>query len=664
MKLCLNMIVKDESAIIARCLNSVIPYITAAVIVDTGSTDNTIEIIERTLAAAEIPFRIHRAPFVNFMQARNEALEQARYSDLNFENILLVDADMELVVEDETCFDNLTGPSYDILQKAGTLSYINRRVVNRFETGNYRGVTHEYLDVASAGVLSGVHFLDHACGANRADKFKRDIDLLLADLKVHPDNERSWFYLAQSYRDNGQPAQAAQAYKRRVEMGGWDEEVWNARVNHAACLESLGDTGGFIRETLAAYNFRPSRAEPLYDLAKFFRERGDNYTSLLFSERGLAIPKTKDGLFVNDHVYQSGLREEYSICAFYDPARRDEGFRVTNDLALDLATPEHSRQLAKNNLYFYLKPLYSFAPSFKSKRINFKSPDGYIAMNPSIANVDGLLMAIIRTVNYTITSDGRYEIRAGDGSITDDNPIDTRNYLVQLDSDLEITFTQNITWERPEAKFKAVIGLEDMRLFSINGDLYANACVREQTEQGWCEQVSVRLRTDGDSPHSGGARPIRATEPLTMLPEHRQNEKNWMNWEGTHNFVYRLGTLINPYGEFITQAPPPYFVDTISGSSQAINIESERRRLAVVHEARHRPDTGQRYYNHRFALMDETGALLKLSLPFVLHDKQIEFVAGLCWHPEGDRLLISYGIRDEEAWIAEISYTEVLEMLK
>ena len=77
-----------------------------------------------------------------------------------------------------------------------------------------------------------------------------------------------------------------------------------------------GDEGGFVRELLMAYNYRPSRAEPLYDLARYFRERGDNQSSLLFSETGMKIPLPSDLLFVNEFVYKTGLKEEFSIVRF------------------------------------------------------------------------------------------------------------------------------------------------------------------------------------------------------------------------------------------------------------------------------------------------------------------------------------------------------------
>jgi hypothetical protein len=48
---------------------------------------------------------------------------------------------------------------------------------------------------------------------------------------------------------------------------------------------------------------------------------------------------------------------------------------------------------------------------------------------------------------------------------------------------------------------------------------------------------------------------------------------------------------------------------------------------------------------------------------FLQQTNQIEFAAGMCWHPEGQRLLISYGIRDCEAWLGSVEAREVAELL-
>ena len=267
---------------------------------------------------------------------------------------------MELVVEDQAFRTRLHAPGYRLIQRAGSdLVYWNTRLVQRGLGARYRGVTHEYLDVPG-GVeeLKGVWYKDYASGANRTDKFERDIRLLTQALEHEPENVCTWFYLAQSYRDAGRTAEAADTYAKRAEMGGWDEEAWYARLQLARCLRSLGDDGGFLRQALAAFHQRTHRAEPLYDLARYYRERGMHEVSVLFSEPGLALAlPEQDVLFLENYIYSVGIREEFAIAAFYarDPARRDRGSAVCNAIALDRDVPEASRALARSNLLFYIE---------------------------------------------------------------------------------------------------------------------------------------------------------------------------------------------------------------------------------------------------------------------------------------------------------------------
>ena len=123
--LCLNMIVKNESARIERALASAAPYINTFVIVDTGSTDDTIEKIAKFFQDRKIPGVIGKTEFKDFSQARNVALEGARMPGLpiKFDYILLMDADMELKVNDPTWLDDIQGESFDMYQVAGALKY-------------------------------------------------------------------------------------------------------------------------------------------------------------------------------------------------------------------------------------------------------------------------------------------------------------------------------------------------------------------------------------------------------------------------------------------------------------------------------------------------------------------------------------------------------------
>lgn len=657
-KLCLNSIVKNEASRIERMLKSVAPHIDCAVIYDTGSTDNTPDVMAKFFEGRNIPYSIVRGQFVNFEQARNAALFEARTSHHAWDYLLLCDADMELVVEDKDFKKQLAGGlAYNVVQKAGSLSYHNARFISRKATGKYVGVTHEYLDVACAGEVHGIYFTDHADGANRVDKFKRDIALLSPELEKDPKNARYWFYLAQSYRDAGQPAKAAEAYRKRIELGGWDEEVWNARCNLAHSLRDMGDENGFVAELLAAYEFRPSRAESLYDLAKFYREKGMNRASTLVSEEGLRIKRPGDLLFVNDYVYSTGMREEFAITAFYDDARRARGFDMCNYVALDKKGTDFSREQARTNMFHYIRPLCESLPSFTSRRIGYTPPAMYTPLNPSIAVVGDDIRVVMRTVNYTMDEHGRYLIKSTNGEANSSNPIHTRNFLLRLRHNFSVELAREILppIDFPKPAFDLVVGFEDMRLFRWRSAWWVNACVREQTREGWCEQWIARIdQSTGDA---------RLVEPRPMLPPVRQHEKNWMPWVDGDNleFAYRLGVTVDPTGVEVSRSPVNFSVDQISGGSQVIPFKAGF--LSVVHEARHLPSTDKRYYQHRFVWYDQAKRVQRITKPFYLHDKVIEFVAGVAMHPDGRRLMISYGREDKEAWIATVDANELSEFI-
>ncbi len=658
-KLCLSMIVRNEAARIERALASVAPYITAAVILDTGSTDDTKERIRTFFVAhPHIKLWLVDGTFENFSQARNLALTEARFllSYHHADYFLLMDADMELRVQKPDAF-NVYGPAFHMIQVAGGTSYHNTRLLHAHTPGQYVGATHEYLDVPSAGLIDGADFLDHADGSNRTDKFERDIRLLQDDLLKpgNSHNPRTWFYLANSYRDAGNWRQAEIAYKQRIDLGGWDEEVWNAEVNLAACLESQGVESGFVHTALSAYNRRPQRAEALYDLTKHYREKPNSQASaLLFCKAGLELKRPDDTLFVADWVYNWGFREEFSILGFYGSEKdKKAAARACNGLGLDLSVPEHVRAGARRNNRWYLRPLAEHCPSFESRVINVTPADGYIPMNPSVANIDGQLWCIVRTVNYTIDGDGRYLIK-GDGEPNGSNPINTRNILVDLRSDLTTERETAIHWVGLN-RFSLVRGLEDMRLFGWKDDLYAVACAREDLASGTPQQIRVKLHHCELGYHAIGT---------TYLTDGSACEKNWMPLvDGDDlNYVYRLDTIVAGDVEKLSveRSPVKVAVDNISGGSQCIPFKNGW--LCVVHEAID-PGDYRRVYAHRFAWLGPDYTLRRLSMPFCFHAQQIEFCAGLAVHPNGLDLVLSYGVRDAQAMLAQVSSEEVSAML-
>lgn len=655
--LCLNMIVRNENARIERCLKSVLPYVKSVAILDTGSTDGTQDTIKYLCAMADVPCVIEDGQFKDFSQARNEAFALARkhnHGDRWCQFALLVDADMVLVAE-PNAFDNLDGnaPSYDMMQKGGAVSYGNRRILNlNVAKPPYVGVTHEYIDVPAFGMIEGARFLDYADGSNRADKFSRDAQLLNDALRDDRGNARYQFYLANTYRDWGKHSIAINHYKQRIAMGGWDEETHSAMMSLAHCHKARGNTGEFVSGLIAAYNFRPSRVEPLHDLAVYYREAGNNTAAAIFTSTALGKKRPNDLLFVNDYVYEHGIRYEHSIVASYNPETREQACEITNDLALDPTCPEEYRVRSRLNLFWHTEPLAKLCPSFKSVEIDFTPPEGYVATNPSVHNYHNRLSANVRCVNYRIDEHGRYIISGGGEAI------DTRNFLVNLNNDLSVQRSREIIWERPAPVFDLVTGLEDIRLWRVykagdrasGQDLRFSATVREQSPNGTCQMFSGAIEyTLADDV-------LRVTSWKCLSGEDN-HEKNWMP-AGSERFMYRLDTIIEPDGSRVKHELPIHVGD-ISGSSQL--VQCGLHLIAVVHEAIAGPD-GKRTYWHRFAMFNRERRLVKLSRPFVFFARQIEFCAGLAMHPNKMDLVISFGERDEKAILATVSADEVLAM--
>ena len=141
--LCINMIVKNESKIITRMLDTVLPIIDAYCICDTGSTDNTVKVIEDYFKEKNIPGKVVVEPFINFSHNRNFALKACEgLSDY----VLLMDADMKLKI---IGFDKNRLKEYDscyILQGSDNFFYQNMRIVKNDGRFSYNGVTHEYVN--------------------------------------------------------------------------------------------------------------------------------------------------------------------------------------------------------------------------------------------------------------------------------------------------------------------------------------------------------------------------------------------------------------------------------------------------------------------------------------------------------------------------------------
>jgi glycosyltransferase involved in cell wall biosynthesis len=308
--ICLVMIVKNEAAVIRRCLDSVKGLIQHWVICDTGSTDGTQQLIRETLT--DIPGALHESAWVDFGHNRSESLRLARGKGDYF---LLIDADM--MVNCHEALPKLTADSY-LIRCEGPFDYHIDRLVSARHEWRYIGATHEYVHSHTAKTREKLpawtvtHFED---GGTRPEKYQRDLKLLKAEVEARPEDSRAVFYLAQTYRDMGNLAQSMEWYEQRAAMGGWDEEIWYSLYQVGVIRERLGFATVLVQDAfLAAYEFRPGRMEPLFRLTCLYRRQNRPHVALLYARAMKSAVYPADLLFIERDVYDYRLWLEYAWC--------------------------------------------------------------------------------------------------------------------------------------------------------------------------------------------------------------------------------------------------------------------------------------------------------------------------------------------------------------
>lgn len=319
-KICLNMIVKNESSVIQRCLESVKPVIDYWVIVDTGSIDGTQQIICECMSA--IPGELYERPWRNFGENRTEALNLAKGKG---DYILFMDADDTLEFEGKPKWPHLSKDLYLFWRGEKDFGYLKPQLVRGNFSWKWIGVTHEYLEGScpyTSAILPGVNYRSGNGGARSRDpeKYWKNVYLLLDGLQKEPQNARYMFYLAESYRDAGDKEKALEWYLKRIEAGGWAEEVFCSKLQVGHLLRQLGRPHSLAIEAYReAHRFRPHRVEPVYYLAALYNreKRYEEAYALLKTAQSIPQPLKPDLLFHEKWISRYGLLLQLAICCDY-----------------------------------------------------------------------------------------------------------------------------------------------------------------------------------------------------------------------------------------------------------------------------------------------------------------------------------------------------------
>lgn len=409
---CLNMIVKDESKNIIDCLKCVVDYIDYYLIVDTGSTDNTIELIETFMEEHGKEGKVishifetcechpnDKTWYFDFEKNRNYAIEQAQLQDetKNATYLMFMDADDR--VYGKIPVGEILSHKLDVCQldlHYGGMVFPRNIFMKNDPSLNirYEGALHETLDISKVSKIKlfqgDYHIIGNSDGycsriTDRHEKYALIFESILEDPNCK-NRSRQIFYCAQSWKDAGNIDKAIEYYKIRAEMKeGYTEERYISYYRLAQLyLQKKMDWNIIEKMCMMAYNICLYRSETLYIIQDHYKNNGNLTKAVEIGELAVKIPMPSGSLFVDKDIYNIHIPFTLAV-SYYLLGKFRESYYYCEKI-----NTEYAKNLGKECL-FYLEDKISAAVYIDSRRINL--------------DVEKNLVLLCNTYRITIVSD-------------------------------------------------------------------------------------------------------------------------------------------------------------------------------------------------------------------------------------------------------------------
>lgn len=231
-RLAATLMMRDEAPYIGTTIDAAAPFVDCFVVLDTGSKDDSIDVVRALCVKHAKPCYVLEIPWIEFGPSRNHLMA---FVERVAHFALLLDASDEVRGGENLAriiaqWDESYEKAYVLLQwNIHTHEY--PRLVRTAYQLRYTGVRHNSIETGGGQTLQlkdcGLCLFQDRGRAKQSDaKYKRDAEALLAEHLKNPDDTRTVFYLAQSYKDSGDDRNAYKFYKMRATMGEWHEEVY------------------------------------------------------------------------------------------------------------------------------------------------------------------------------------------------------------------------------------------------------------------------------------------------------------------------------------------------------------------------------------------------------------------------------------------------------
>jgi glycosyltransferase involved in cell wall biosynthesis len=369
--ICFITMCKNEEHCIKATLESVYKFIDYWIVCDTGSTDNTCNIVTDFFREKNIPGELFIDEWKGFDKNKTLMFERA-YKKTEF--VLHLDADDFFVGNlDKSLLIENKGDIYNFNYIRGSCKFKTSSLYNNHIKWIYTGVAHNLIkcidknDLTTSDIFikddlwvdnneRGARKFDPNKYINDALRLKEQFFETLYD-DPHGLMSRSVFYTAQSYMDAGCYKEAIQWCTLYTQLKNtWIEEVFESTMRIGSCMIRLNFEEEKIKAQFhKAMEIFPDRAEPYCLLGKYFNDKskcdlGYYYLSEAMKKNLTEVSK-KYILFVNSYTYGKYLKDELSVSCFWTN-RFEEGLRLVNEIIDDEDFKHHKERLLENKKHF------------------------------------------------------------------------------------------------------------------------------------------------------------------------------------------------------------------------------------------------------------------------------------------------------------------------
>jgi len=384
-KLILTQIMKNESHVAHRMLNSIKSIIDGVVVIDTGSTDDSINIVRKWGEDNNIETHVIERPFDNFENSRNESFNKAREIFLSkndghtYYNFWL-DFDEQIEIDPKFDKQKLDKDLYMFNTYIGSMKYTRNELCRLDKAFRFYGPVHEFIVCDDKNITSGlmdgltvhVKMDGGSWQANIPAKYLSHAHVLEKYINESRQDPRWIFYTAQSYHDSAcvqdnkdendeRLRRSMKFYKERVNRpDGYPEEIFYAQYRIGTIMRAMEEPWNLtLNELLKAYSFDPLRGESIKAIIDYYLAVGEYHNAYLFSSFGKKNFHGKNPyptrlLFVDETLYIWKFLEAHAATCFYT-GRKDEAKQTFQEMVKlskeqpQYFTPEDLQKIQMNS---------------------------------------------------------------------------------------------------------------------------------------------------------------------------------------------------------------------------------------------------------------------------------------------------------------------------